>query len=286
MWTMNLTSAPQVKSLLAAHGIHPKKRLGQNFLIDRNVLDRLLDAAEISPDSRVIEIGPGLGVVTRELGGRGCKVVCVEVDKDFDPILHDVLSDVPEVEIVIEDFLKLDLPEFLGQRSEGRWTVIANLPYYITTPILTKLIESKDHFARIFLMVQREVAGRLRAGAGTDEYGALTVFAQYHCSIESVMRVSRNVFYPIPDVDSELIKLVVRDKPAVEVSDEGLFFRVVRAAFGKRRKTLLNALSSSEDLGWDREQAERALQQAGIDSGRRGETLTLHEFAAISSAGA
>jgi 16S rRNA (adenine1518-N6/adenine1519-N6)-dimethyltransferase len=282
---MNLTSAPQVKALLASHGMHPKKRLGQNFLIDRNVLDRLLGAADITPDSLLLEIGPGLGVVTRELASRDCRVVCVEVDKDLDPILHDVLQDVPEVEIVIEDFLKLDLPVFLGQRGEGRWTVIANLPYYITTPILTKLIETKLQIRSILLMVQREVAQRLKAGAGSDEYGALTVFAQYHCCIESVMKVSRNVFYPIPDVDSELIKLVVRDKPAVEVCEEALFFAIVKAAFGKRRKTLLNALSSSEDLGWDREQAESALQRAGIDSGRRGETLTLDEFAAISNEG-
>lgn len=283
-WTMNLTSAPQVKSLLAAHGMHPKKRLGQNFLIDRNVLDRLLDAADIGPGSRVLEIGPGLGVVTRELASRAAKVVCVEVDKDLDPILHNVLEDLPEVEIVIEDFLKLDLPEFLVGRGEGRWTVIANLPYYITTPILSKLIEAKSHIGTILLMVQREVAQRLRAGAGTDDYGSITVYAQYHCAIDSVMKVSRNVFYPIPDVDSELIKMVVREKPAVEVDDERLFFAIVRAAFGKRRKTLLNALSSSDDLGWTREQAEKALGLAGIDSGRRGETLTLHDFAAISNA--
>lgn len=282
---MNLTSAPQVKSLLAEYGIHPKKRFGQNFLIDRNVLDRIVDAADVRPDSSVIEIGPGLGVVTRELATRAGKVVCVEVDNDFDPILHEVLADTPGVEIVIEDFLKLDLPEFVGSRGEGRWTVIANLPYYITTPILTKLIESKGHFGSILLMVQREVAARLRGGAGTDDYGSITVFAQYHCTIESVMKVSRNVFYPIPDVDSEIVKLTVREQPAVSVADEDLFFRVVRASFGKRRKTLLNALSSSDELGWGREQAEAALSSAGIDSGRRGETLTLQEFANIANAG-
>ena len=281
---MNLTSAPQVKSLLAKHGIHPKKRLGQNFLIDRNVLDRIIDASGIDPDSKVLEIGPGLGVVTQELAERAGEVVCVEVDRDFDPILHDVLSDLPDVEIVIADFLKLDLPEFIGNRGEGRWTVIANLPYYITTPILTKLIDCKQHFGAIMLMVQREVASRLRASAGSDEYGSITVFTQYHCTIESVMKVSRNVFYPIPDVDSELVKLTVRESPAVAVKNEALFFTIVRAAFGKRRKTLLNALSSSEDLRWDRLRAENTLAAAGIDSGRRGETLTLAEFASIANA--
>ncbi len=281
---MNLTSSPQVKSLLASHGIHPKKRFGQNFLIDRNVLDRLLDAADIQPDSRVLEIGPGLGVVTREAAERAAKVVCVEVDRDFDPILHEVLADRDNVEIVIRDFLEIDIREFLDERDSGRWIVIANLPYYITTPIVTTLLGSKECFRSIMLMVQREVARRLRAAAGSDDYGAITVFVQYHCIVESVMKVSRNVFYPIPDVDSEIVKLTVRDRPAVEVDDEGLFFRVVRAAFGKRRKTLLNALSSSDDLGWSKERAEAALNQAGIDPGRRGETLDLDEFALIANA--
>lgn len=281
---MNLTSATQVKSLLAKYEMHPKKRLGQNFLIDRNVLDRILEASGIGCESRVLEIGPGLGVVTRELAARAEKVVCVEVDRDFDPILHEVLSDQPNVEIVIADFLKLDLPEFIGNRGEGEWTVIANLPYYITTPILTKLIDHKQHFGAIMLMVQREVAARLRASAGSDEYGSITVFTQYHCTIESVMKVSRNVFYPIPDVDSELVKLTIRENPAVDVKNEALFFAIVKAAFGKRRKTLLNALSSSEDLRWDRARVEKVLSSAGIDSGRRGETLNLAEFAAIANA--
>lgn len=282
---MNLTSAPQVKSLLAAHGIHPKKRFGQNFLIDRNVLDRLLDAAEIGQDSQVLEIGPGLGVVTLEAASRAGKVVCVEVDKDFAPILRETLADQPNVEIVIRDFLDVEIEEFISECGAGRWTVIANLPYYITTPILTKLVDAKDCFGSILLMVQREVARRLRGGAGTEDYGSISVFTQYHCTIETVMKVSRNVFYPIPDVDSELVKLVVREKPAVDVTDEALFFRIVKAAFGKRRKTLLNALSSSDELGWDREKVETTLQRAGIDSGRRGETLDLKEFAAIANAG-
>ena len=282
---MNLTSAPQVKELLARHGLHPKKRFGQNFLIDRNVLTRLIDAAGITDDSLALEIGSGLGVVTVELAARARKVVCVEVDTQLDPILREVLEDATNVEIVIEDVLKLDVCEFLGTRGEGKWTAIANLPYYITTPILTKLVDAKQCFTSILLMVQREVATRLRARPDTSDYGAITVFAQYHCDIQSVMRVSRNVFYPVPDVDSEIIKLTIREQPAVSVADEALFFNVVRASFGKRRKTLLNALSSSEQLGWDKAQAEAALSSAGIDPGRRGETLTLSEFAALANAG-
>ncbi len=284
MWTMNLTSASQVKNILANHGIRPKKRLGQNFLIDRNVLDRLLEAAHITPDSRIIEIGPGLGVVSRELAERAGKVVCIDIDSDMEPILREVLCGLPNAEVVIADFLKIDLDQFLSERGGGCWSVVANLPYYITTPIIIKLIESKTDFHSIILMVQREVAARLKASAGSADYGSITVFVQYHCEVASVMKVSRNVFYPIPDVDSELIRLDIRSVPAVDVADEQLFFVIVRAAFGKRRKTLLNSLSSSADLGWDRERAEAALSAAGIDSSRRGETLTLTEFASICSA--
>jgi 16S rRNA (adenine1518-N6/adenine1519-N6)-dimethyltransferase len=279
----NLASAPQVKAQLARYGIHAKKRLGQNFLIDRNVLDRLLNVADVRVDSNVIEIGPGLGVVTLELAKRAGKVVCVEVDRDLEPILRETLSDCPNIETVIEDFLKLDLAEFLGGRSETKWTVIANLPYYITTPILTRLIDTKQCLDAILLMVQREVARRLLADAGSEDYGSISVFVRYHCAIQTVMRVSRNVFYPIPDVDSELVKLTVREAPAVVVADEALFFAIVRAAFGKRRKTLLNALSSSANLAWSKPRAEAVLSAAGIDPGRRGETLSLEEFAALAN---
>lgn len=281
---MNLTSAPQVKELLAKHGLHPKKRFGQNFLIDRNVLTKLIDAAGISQDSLALEIGSGLGVVTVELAAKARKVVCVEVDTQLDPILREVLQDASNVEIVIQDFLKLDVCEFLAARGEGKWTAIANLPYYITTPILTKLVDAKQCFDSILLMVQREVATRLRAQPGTSDYGSITVYAQYHCEIESVMKVSRNVFYPVPDVDSEIIKLTIRESPAVSVANEALFFNIVKASFGKRRKTLLNALSSSGDLNWTKTQAETALQISGIDPGRRGETLSLSEFAALANA--
>lgn len=278
---MNLTSAPQVRALLAEHGVRPKKRLGQNFLIDRNVLNRILSAADLTPESKVLEIGPGLGVVTVEAARRARKVVCVEIDPSVGQILREVLSrcDCGNVVVVVQDFLKFDLADIL--ESNGQWVVIANLPYYITTPILTRLIDSKRYFSAMLLMVQREVAQRLRAEPGSDDYGAISVFVQYHCKIESIMRVSRNVFYPVPEVDSELIKLTVRDVPPIAVSDELLFFSIVRAAFGKRRKTLLNALSSSPELKWDRKKVHAVLAAAGIDPGRRGETLTLAEFAAL-----
>ncbi|MEN6356899.1 MAG: 16S rRNA (adenine(1518)-N(6)/adenine(1519)-N(6))-dimethyltransferase RsmA [Armatimonadota bacterium] len=277
---MNLASAPQVRKLLADHGLRPKKRLGQNFLIDRNVLGRIVAASGACEGVNVLEIGPGLGVVTRELADTGARVVCVEADQALIPVLEDMLSG-SDVEIVNRDFLKVGLPEFFGERGGGKWVVVGNLPYYITSPIITTLLGSKWFISSIVLMVQKEVARRLQAGPGTDDYGSLSVFVQYHCEIESVMRVSRNVFYPVPDVDSEVVKLIVRERPAVQVHDEALFFRIVRAAFGKRRKTLLNALSSSADLGWDKEIAHHMLAEAGIDESRRGETLSLDEFAAL-----
>lgn len=282
---INLTSTQQIKSLLAHHGLHPKKRLGQNFLIDRNVLDRIVSACDAGPEVNVLEVGPGLGVVTREVALTGARVVCVEADRDFEPILRDVLAGEGEVEIIIEDFLKVDLPEFFCERGGGKWVVVGNLPYYITSPIIAKLIEAKEHVSAIVLMVQREVARRLAAPPGSDDFGALSVFVQYHCDIQSVMKVSKNVFFPIPEVDSEVVKLTVLDKPRVSVRDEVLFFKIVRAAFMKRRKTLLNALGSSDELCWDKDRAREVLTAAGIDPERRGETLSLQEFARVSDCG-
>lgn len=281
---MNLASAPQVKRILAEYGLHPKKRLGQNFLIDRNVLNRIADASGAGRGLNVLEIGPGLGVVAREIADRGARVVCVEADRDLQPILETILSGEPGAEVVIQDFLKIDLPEFLRSRAEGRWIVVGNLPYYITSPIIGKLIDAKEHISAMLIMVQREVAQRLAAKPSTGDYGALTVFVQYHCDIESVMRVSRNVFYPIPDVDSELVKLTIRETPKADVVDEHLLFAIVKAAFGKRRKTLLSALGSSDELRWDRDFARVALEGAGIDGARRGETLSVEEYAALANA--
>lgn len=278
---MNLTSAPQIKSLLAEYGLRPKKRLGQNFLIDRNVLNRLLEAADASPDKNVLEIGPGLGVVTHELAARGANVICIEADKDFQPILEKLLLEYPNTRIIIEDFLRVDLTELL--KDSGKWVVVGNLPYYITSPIIARLIEYKHFFTSVLLMVQREVARRLQAAPGSDDYGALSVFVQYHCETEDVMKVSRNVFYPIPDVDSELIKLIIRQTPAVVVSNETLFFDIVKAAFGKRRKTLFNALGTSDELKWNKDYARAVLEAAGIDGNRRGETLSLQEFASLAN---
>ena len=207
--------------------------------------------------------------------------VCVEIDQTLRTILETVIEGQGRVELLFADFLKLDLVELLLSRGGGKWTVVGNLPYYITSPIIAKLIEAKEYVSSAILMVQREVADRLQAQPDSEDYGSLSVFVQYHCAIETVMRVSRNVFYPVPEVDSTVIKLDVLEKPAVAVLDEGLFFEIVRSAFGKRRKTLLNALGSSERLGWDKARAQAVLDAAEIDGTRRGETLSLEEFARL-----
>jgi 16S rRNA (adenine1518-N6/adenine1519-N6)-dimethyltransferase len=246
---------------------------------------KIIDAAELGERSCVLEVGPGLGTVTIEAAKVAKKVVAVEADRDLIPALNETVGELSNVEIVAEDFLKLDLPEFLRSRfGEMPCTVVANLPYYITSPLIIRLIEVKSQIDRMVLMVQEEVADRLTAKPGTEGYGSITVFVQYHCDVHVVAKAKRTVFLPAPEVDSAVIRLDMRLVPAVEVSNEALFFRIVRASFGQRRKTLLRALSGSPDLIWTREYAQSILEKAGIDPVRRGETLSLEEFAAISTA--
>lgn len=282
---INLTSPADIKRLLDSHGLRPKKRLGQNFLIDRNILQKILDAAELDSTSLALEIGPGLGTVTYEMAQVAEKVVAVEADRDLVPILIEIFEDRSNVEIVEGDFLKLDLPEFLQSRFGNRkCEVVANLPYYITSPLIISLIECKERVNKMVVMVQQEVADRLVAAPGTDGYGSLSVFIQYHCSVRIVGKAKRTVFLPAPDVDSAMVRLDVRETPAVNVEDEQLFFKIVRAGFGQRRKTLLKSLSGSQDLGWSKEITADVLEKAGIDPIRRAETLSLDEFASIEAA--
>ena len=231
----------------------------------------------------VMEIGPGLGVVTQGLAAAGARVVAVEADRTLQPVLEKTLAGT-DVEVVMQEFLKLDIPGFLRSRSSEKWVIVGNLPYYITTPIILKLLDARDLISDILIMVQREVAERMAASPGTGSYGSISVLIAYYFEQRSAMKVSRNVFYPVPDVDSEFIRLTPRSTPPVEVSDEGLLFRIVRAAFGKRRKTLLNALSSSAELGWDKDRVSHVLESAGMDPSRRGETLGLDDFAQLAHA--
>lgn len=277
---MNLTAPSEVAALLRRHGLRPRKRWGQNFLIDRNTLENVLRAAELAPEDAVLEIGPGLGTLTRELSQRCRRVVAVEIDPLLVGILKsETLADAANVALIHGDALALDLAALL---DEGRWKVVANIPYYITTPLIERLLSVKERLERIVLMVQREVAARLTAAPGSDDYSSLSVFVQYHTEPELTARVSRGAFLPPPDVDSAIVRLRIRREPPVPVQDEALLFDVVRAAFQQRRKTLLNALTTLPNV--PKEAVGAALERAGIDPTRRGETLSLPEFARLADA--
>jgi 16S rRNA (adenine1518-N6/adenine1519-N6)-dimethyltransferase len=282
---VNLTSPAAVGALLRSHGLRPRKRWGQNFLIDRNTLNNVLRGADVQAEDQILEIGPGLGTLTRELAMRCRHVVAVEIDPLLVEILRaETLADLSNVEVVESDVLELDLASLMGS---GNWKVVANIPYYITTPLVERLLQVKERLDQIALMVQQEVADRLVAAPGTDDYGSLSVFVQYHTEPELVARVSRNAFLPPPGVDSAIVRLRLRREggpvlPLVRVRSEALFFQVVRAAFQQRRKTLLNALSSVPDLS--RDEAGSALETAGITPSRRGETLGVADFARVADA--
>ncbi len=285
---MNLSSPAAVAALLRRHGLHPRKRFGQNFLVDANTLAKIVGAGEVGPGDRVLEIGSGLGVLTQALAGAATtegQVVTIEVDRDLLPALTETVADLPQVRVVSADALGLDWPRFLDERfaSGPSIKVVANIPYNITTPLLSVLLAQRGRFGVIVLLVQKEVAQRLTASPATADYGALSVFAQFHARVETIGIVSRRVFLPAPDVDSAIVHLTPHDAPPVVVSDETQFFAVVRAAFGQRRKALVGALSGDPALGWDREKATAALAAAGIDAGRRGETLSLEEFARLAA---
>ncbi len=281
---MNLSSPAAVAALLRRHDLRPRRRFGQNFLVDANTLAKIVTAGALGPGDSVLEIGAGLGVLTRSLAEAvtpSGRVVALEIDGDLLPALAETTGELTQVEVVPGDAMALDWPAFLDAQFAGTGpvSVVANIPYNITSPLLTTLLDQRGRFARIVLLVQREVAARLGAKPGTPDYSSLGVFSQYHAQVETVGIVSRRVFFPPPDVDSAIVRLTPHAAPPVSVPDEGLFFAVVRAAFGQRRKALLNALSGDPALGWDRDRAAAALAAAGLDPGRRGETLSLEEFA-------
>lgn len=273
-----LTSPRVLRALLASRGIRPRKRLGQHFLIDRNILDMIIAALDLHPHDRVLEIGAGVGTLTQPLAAGGAQVVAVELDKRLAEVLTETVGAAPNVRFVRGDLLALDLESLL---VDGRWKIAGNLPYYITTPILARLLEVRGRIERMVLTVQREVADRIGAAPGGRDYGSLSVLAQFHCQVERVAAVSRRCFYPEPKVESVILRLRTRDQPPVLVADQGLFFAVVRAAFGQRRKTLANALAGA-GLALDRPVPD-LLRAAGIDPHRRGETLSLEEFASLAN---
>lgn len=264
-----------------------KKSLGQNFLIDLHVLNKILKAAVIGPGDEVLEIGPGIGSLTQAALEQGAAVTAVEIDETLIPILQENLSEYPHVTLVAADFLKLDLPSFFAQHFTRPVKVLANLPYYITTPILMNLLESRVPLENLTLMVQEEVARRMKAGPGTKDYGALSLAVQYYAQPYIAAYVPQNCFIPRPGVGSAVISLTIRKKPPVEVSDEKLMFSLIRAAFGQRRKTLVNSVSGSPELsrraGIDvsKEHLLSLLEEQQLPLAVRGETLELSEFAAL-----
>jgi len=285
----NLTAPSVVAAILKRHGLRPNKSLGQSFLIDRNVLERIVAAAELAADDTVLEVGAGMGTLTREIAKAARRVLAVELDRGLLAVLAETVGTLQNVTVVPGDVLKLDLVALLRQEGVSTAKVIANLPYYITTPALAAFIQlaraAKPMLvALIVVLVQKEVAARLAAAPGTDEYGALSVMAQYHAQVELVATVSRNVFLPAPKVDSSIVRLRVRDHPPVDVADERLFFDVVKAAFGQRRKTLANALAGASGLRLGRAEAGALLSRVEIDPSRRGETLSIAEFAVVANA--
>ncbi|KAF0816330.1 MULTISPECIES: 16S rRNA (adenine(1518)-N(6)/adenine(1519)-N(6))-dimethyltransferase RsmA [unclassified Cytobacillus] len=283
----DIATPARTRAILDKYGFSFKKSLGQNFLIDTNILRRIVDHAELTEESGAIEIGPGIGALTEQLARRSKKVLAFEIDQRLLPILEETLSPYPHVSIINEDVLKADVKTAIEQKFEGvdDIMVVANLPYYVTTPIIMKLLEDKLPIRGIVCMLQKEVADRISARPGTKEYGSLSIAVQYYTEAETAMIVPKTVFVPQPNVDSAVIKLTKRKEPAVAVKSESFFFKVTKASFAQRRKTLLNNLTSQLPEGKQKkEKILSALEQAAIEPGRRGETLSIEEFARLSDA--
>lgn len=268
--------------ILQKHHFSIQKKYGQNFLVDTHVLEKIMDAAEITKEDCVVEIGPGIGTMTQYLAERAKEVAAVEIDRNLIPILEETLADYQNVTILNEDILKVDLNRLVQEKNEGRPVkVVANLPYYITTPIIMALFENRVPLKSITIMVQKEVADRMQVGPGTKDYGALSLAVQYYAKPEIVAQVPPNCFIPRPGVGSAVIRLTRYDRPPVEVKDEELMFALIRAAFNQRRKTLANAVANASQLSFSREDVTTALEKMQLSPTIRGEALTLEQFARL-----
>jgi 16S rRNA (adenine1518-N6/adenine1519-N6)-dimethyltransferase len=278
---MKLYAPSTIREIRDRFGFRFSKSLGQNFLTDKNIIDQILEGSGITGDDLVIEIGPGIGVITREAAHLAHKVIAIEIDTNLIPILNWTLGDLENVEIVNQDVLKTQLNDLIAKESfPGVVRVVGNLPYYITTPIIMKLLEDQVPAASITVMMQKEVADRLTAKPGTKDFGAISLMVEYFAEAKEIVKVPRTVFVPQPKVDSTVLRLDIRDEKPVKVEDEEFLFKVIKAGFGQRRKTLSNALSVLK--GYDKATILRCLEEAGIDPVRRGETLSLEEYARLS----
>lgn len=260
-----------------------QKKFGQNFLIDDHVITKIINAAEITKDDLVLEIGPGIGTMTQYLAESARKVIAVEIDKNLIPILGETLAEYDNVTVINEDILKLDINRLVEEENAGRpIKVVANLPYYITTPIIMGLFESHVPLQSITVMVQKEVADRMQVGPGSKDYGALSLAVQYYAKPYIAANVPPNCFIPRPGVGSAVIRLTRYEEPPVTVKDESLMFKLIRASFNQRRKTLQNGIANSPELPYSKAQVEKALEKMGLAANVRGESLTLAEFAKLS----
>ena len=279
-----LTSPRFLKDLLTRHGFSFSKSLGQNFLIDENILNKIVSGAEISKEDNVLEIGPGAGTLTYALARQAAKVVAVEIDSALLPVLKETLDGLDNVQVIHGDILKMDLNDLIQSSFDNKpFKVVANLPYYITTPIIMRFLEEELPYSSITVMIQKEVAERMAAKPGNKDYGALSVAVQFYTLPKIIGKVPSSVFMPPPKVDSIVINLKKRSSPAVDVADTARFFQVVKAVFAQRRKTLLNTLNAANIARLDKEELSKLLRSLNIDPQRRGETLTLEELAAISN---
>lgn len=269
--------------VLEKYNFNFQKKFGQNFLIDTHILEKIVDGAGITEDDCVLEIGPGIGTMTQYLCERAKFVVCVEIDKNLIPILEDTLSSYDNKIIINNDVLKVDINELAQKYNDGKpIKVVANLPYYITTPIIMGLFESHVPLKSITVMIQKEVAERMQVGPGTKDYGALSLAVQYYAVPEVLTIVSSGCFIPRPNVDSAVIRLTLHEKNPIEVKDEALMFKLIRASFNQRRKTLVNGLTNAELSGITKEKVLEALNEMNLSATVRGEALTLEQFAQLS----
>ena len=283
--TEKLSNPKKTIEVIQKHGFDFQKKFGQNFLIDPHVLDKIIAAAEITKDDFVLEIGPGIGTLTQYLAEAAREVVAVEIDSSLIPILEDTLSSYDNVSVINEDVLKVDLKKLAEERNGGKpIKVVANLPYYITTPIIMGLFESHVPLKSLTVMVQKEVALRMQAGPGTKDYGALSLAVQYYADPYLAANVPPNCFMPRPNVGSAVIRLTRFEETPVKVTDEALLFRLIRASFNQRRKTLQNGLVNSPELHFSKEQVAAAIETLGVSPSVRGEALTLEQFAALCNA--
>ena len=272
-------------AVLQKYQFNFQKKFGQNFLIDTGILEEIIEAAQITKDDFVLEIGPGIGTMTQYLCEAARAVVAVEIDTNLIPILKDTLAEYNNVDVLNEDILKVNISKLAEEKNNGKpIKVVANLPYYITTPIIMGLFENQVPVDSITIMVQKEVADRMQVGPGTKDYGALSLAVQYYAKPKIVANVPPNCFMPRPKVGSAVIRLERYEKPPVEVKNEKLMFRIIRASFNQRRKTLVNGLKNSQEIPFSKEQIEQALGMCGLSLSVRGEALTLAQFAQLANA--